>query len=302
VQDRRAGGARLTHIPRAQPESLLAFHTLNGTKTREEIKMKHERGLLARPEANIVYRVSGQGRCLIFCHALATRQELWDRQQAALSQYFSVVSFDLRGHGESPPPANGDYSFESQADDVAALMDHLDIPRAALVGISVGGEVAQVAAARHPRRFDRMILSSTACHTDPARASTWESRIREAERLGMPGIAAATASRWFSERFAAENPGVIEWCRQCVAATKLVSYVGLARVIQLMDLRPMLGTISCPTLVLCGDQDHNTGPKTANVLAELIPNSRLSIFAGSGHFPNIEVAGEFNRVIAEFVG
>jgi pimeloyl-ACP methyl ester carboxylesterase len=118
----------------------------------------------------------------------------------------------------------------------------------------------------------------------------------------MPGIAAATASRWFSERFAAENPGVIEWCRQCVAATKLVSYVGLARVIQLMDLRPMLGTISCPTLVLCGDQDHNTGPKTANVLAELIPNSRLSIFAGSGHFPNIEVAGEFNRVIAEFVG
>jgi pimeloyl-ACP methyl ester carboxylesterase len=88
----------------------------------------------------------------------------------------------------------------------------------------------------------------------------------------------------------------------CVAATPLASYVGLARVIQVMDLRPMLGSISCPALVLCGDQDHNTGPKTAQVLAELIPNSQAAIFSGSGHCPNIEVPGQFNRAIAEFVG
>jgi 3-oxoadipate enol-lactonase len=276
-----------------------AIYRQNDVPSGEHVK--NERGLLARPDANIAYRVSGQGKWLIFCHALATRQDLWDRQRAALSQHFRILSFDLRGHGESPPPGSGDYSFESQADDVVALMDHLDIRSAALVGISVGGEIAQVAAARHPRRVDRLILSSTACYTDPARASTWESRIREAGRLGMSGIAAATASRWFSERFAAENPAVIEWCRQCVSQTQLESYVGLARVIQVMDLRPLLGTISCPTLVLCGDQDHNTGPKTARVLAELIPNSTLSIFTGSGHFPNIEVAGQFNRAIAEFM-
>lgn len=263
--------------------------------------MNSERGLLLRPDANIAYRVRGQGKWLIFCHALATHQELWERQRAALSRNFSVVTFDLRGHGESPPPGNSDYSFESQADDVAALMDHLHIQSAALVGISVGGEIAQVAAARHPRRVERLILSSTACYTDPARGATWESRIREAERLGMPGIASATASRWFSTSFASTNPVVIEWCRQCVAATQLESYVGLARVIQLMDLRPMLGTITSPTLVLCGDQDHNTGPKTASVLAELIPNAKLSVFAGSGHFPNIEVAAQFNRVIEEFL-
>jgi 3-oxoadipate enol-lactonase len=270
--------------------------------TRQEINVKSERGLLSRHDANIAYRVSGQGKWLIFCHALATRQDLWDRQQAALSQHFSILSFDLRGHGESAPPGSGDYSFESQADDVVALMDHLGIPRAALVGISVGGEIAQVAAARHPRRIDQLILASTACYTDPTRATLWETRIQEAGKLGMSGIAAATASRWFSERFAAQNSTVIEWCRQCVAQTQLVSYVGLARVIQGMDLRPMLGTISCPTLVLCGDQDHNTGPKTAHVLVGLIPHATLSIFAGSGHFPNIEVPGEFNRAVAGFIG
>src|ERR1700722_13239195 len=131
--------------------------------TRQEVDVKNERGQLLRPDADIAYRVAGQGKCLIFCHALATRQELWDRQRADLSQDFRVVSYDLRGHGESPPPGNGDYSFESQADDVVALMDHLDIPSAALVGISVGGEIAQVAAARHLRRFDQLILASTAC-------------------------------------------------------------------------------------------------------------------------------------------
>jgi 3-oxoadipate enol-lactonase len=264
--------------------------------------MQDQRGMLLRPEANLAYRVSGRGNSIVFCHALATRQDLWERQRAALSRKFSIVSFDLRGHGESPPPGNGDYSFESQADDVAALMDHLNISRAALVGISVGGEVAQLAAARHPHRFDRLILSSTACHTEPARASTWESRIQEAERLGMSGIASATAFRWFSESFASANPEVIEWCRQRVASTNLDSYVGLARVIQVMDLRPMLGSIACPTMILCGDQDHNTGPKTAQVLARLIPKAQLAIFEGSGHFPNIEAAEHFNRAVEEFVG
>ena len=208
----------------------------------------------------------------------------------------------MRGHGESPLPITGDYSFEAQADDVVALMDHQNIPTAALVGISVGGEVAQVAAARHPHRFDHLILSSTACHTDPKRASTWESRIQEAGRFGMAGIASATAARWFSTGFASANPEIVEWCRQCVASTALASYVGLARVIQGMDLRPLLRTIACPTLVLCGDQDDNTGPPTAQVLADLIPDSQLAIFAGSGHFPNIEVPTDFNRAVAQFVG
>jgi 3-oxoadipate enol-lactonase len=297
----RAGGPYSAYIRGAQQGSLIACHAVFGMTAREEVQLQDRRGVLLRPESNIAYRISGHGKPLVFCHALASRQELWDRQRQAFTEKFRMVSFDLRGHGDSPPPGNGDYSFESQADDVAALMDHLNISSATLVGISVGGEVAQVAAARHPHRFDRLILVSTACHTEPARASTWEARIQEAGRVGMPGIAAATASRWFSESFASANPDVIEWCRQCVASTKLESYVGLARVIQTMDLRPKLGIIACPTMVLCGGQDHNTGPKTAQVLADLIPDSQLATFQSSGHFPNIEVADDFNGAVEAFV-
>lgn len=263
--------------------------------------MQERRGMLLGPECGISYRVVGQGDALIFCHALATRQDIWDRQRAALCRKFSIVSFDLRGHGESAAPGNGDYGFESQADDVTALMDHLNIPSAVLVGISVGGEVAQAAAARYPNRFERLILSSTACHTTSIRAATWESRIQEATRLGMSGIAAMTVSRWFSETFALENPDVVERCRQFVASTRLDAYVGLARVIQTMDLRPALAKIGCPTMILCGDHDRNTGPETARVLAHLIPDSQLKIFEGSGHFPNIEVPERFNDAIEGFI-
>jgi 3-oxoadipate enol-lactonase len=263
--------------------------------------MQEHCGMLLGAECDIAYRVVGQGKALIFCHALATRQDIWERQRAALCGKFSIVSFDLRGHGESAAPGNGDFSFESQADDVVALMDHLNIASAVLVGISVGGEVAQVAAARHPNRFERLILSSTACHTTSIRASTWESRIQEARRVGMPGIAAMTVSRWFSETFALQNPDVVEWCRQLVLSTPLDSYVGLARVIQTMDLRPALAKIGCPTMILCGDHDHNTGPETAQILAHLIPKSQLKIFEGSGHFPNIEVPQRFNHAIEAFV-
>ena len=110
-----------------------------------------------------------------------------------------------------------------------------------------------------------------------------------------------TVSRWFSETFASENPDVVERCRQFVLSTSLDSYVGLARVIQTMDLRPALAKIGCPTMILCGDHDHNTGPETAQILAHLIPKSRLTIFEGSGHFPNIEVPERFNKAIEAFV-
>jgi len=64
--------------------------------------VQNQRAFLSRPDADLAYHVSGQGKCIIFCHALATRQQLWERQRAALSPRFSIVSFDLRGHGLAP--------------------------------------------------------------------------------------------------------------------------------------------------------------------------------------------------------
>jgi 3-oxoadipate enol-lactonase len=81
----------------------------------------------------------------------------------------------------------------------------------------------------------------------------------------------------------------------------LESYVGLAKVIQTMDLRPLLARIVCPALVICGDQDHNTGPEAALTLIRLISGARLSVIAGSGHFPNLEQSERFNETLMEFL-
>jgi pimeloyl-ACP methyl ester carboxylesterase len=181
-------------------------------------------------------------------------------------------------------------------------MDHLDIDRAALVGISVGGEVAQMAAVRAGQRFSRLVLCSTACHTDEPRAAAWARRIQDAQEHGMSGIASATVSRWFSREFTDKCRDVIAWCRECVASTPLESYVGLAKVIQAMDLRPLIGGITCPTMIVCGDQDQNTGPATASTLKDLIPGAELSVMSGAGHFPNLEQPERFNHLIEDFLG
>lgn len=118
----------------------------------------------------------------------------------------------------------------------------------------------------------------------------------------MSGIASATVSRWFSREFTDKCRDVIAWCRECVASTPLESYVGLAKVIQAMDLRPLIGGITCPTMIVCGDQDQNTGPATASTLKDLIPGAELSVMSGAGHFPNLEQPERFNHLIEDFLG
>jgi proline iminopeptidase len=76
----------------------------------------------------------------------------------------------------------------------------------------------------------------------------------------------------------------------------------LAKVIQAMDLRPLIGGITCPTRIVCGDQDHNTGPATASHLKHLIPGAELSVISGSGHFPNLEQPQRFNDLLEDFLG
>jgi 3-oxoadipate enol-lactonase len=102
-------------------------------------------GSLSLPDCELALEVNGRGPDLICCHALATDRHIWKLQVETLVTHFRLITYDLRGHGLSSLSTTDDYRFESQADDVVALLDHLDIDQAGLIGISVGGEVAQVA-------------------------------------------------------------------------------------------------------------------------------------------------------------
>jgi 3-oxoadipate enol-lactonase len=217
----------------------------------------------------------------------------------ALKKSFTVIAFDLPGHGRSPVANDGDYSFESMSQDIVSLLNHVGVPRASVVGISIGGEIAQVFAAKFPERVDKLVLCSTACYTSPQRAAVWQERIAAVADGGMSEIASGAADRWFTPQYRAANPHVVDNVRRRLTALDPDVYTGLARTIQKMDLRPLLRKLNCSTLVICGDQDGNTGPDVAAMIAQCIPGAKLAVLAGVGHFPNLEAPASFERLLLD---
>lgn len=250
---------------------------------------------------SLSYSLTGEGTCVVFLHALGTSRAMWKDQSPAQGCRWLSLAPDMRGHGESAPARDGDYSFDALANDVITLLDHHGIRSASVVGISVGGEIAQVLAALHPDRVERLLLVSTACVTREERAVLWGERIAEAQAEGMQGVAQSAVRRWFTQSYQRENSETVAHWQRIAANTSLEGYIGIARTIQRMDLRPMLATITCPTLVLSGELDTATGSATGEEIASLVPGARHCVMSGAGHLWNLESPAAFNAELAGFL-
>lgn len=257
--------------------------------------------------SSIAYRYrratdGGTGRpTLLFCHALASHSAIWDATSDIFADAANRLMFDLPGHGRSGCAADQSFEFADLAGIARALLEHLAIARVCPIGVSVGGEVAQAFAALYPDRTERLVLSSTACHTAPARAALWAERVVEVENGGMAGIAAATARRWFSPAFATRHFDAVRACADAIANTDPAAYLRLAPVIARMDLRTTNRAIAAPTLITFGSEDHNTGAAAAALIASTISGAQTIEFKGSGHFPHLEDAVTWNRAVGAFI-
>lgn len=252
--------------------------------------------------ARVAYAFGGRGPTVLFLHALGTDHSLWEAQAKSICSRRQWLAPDMRGHGATPPSGAEALSFERLANDLIVLFDRHAISKASVVGISVGGEIAQVLAALHPDRVERLLLVSTACVTRPDRAALWGERIAEAHANGMQAVAERAVRRWFTSSFQREHPEVVASWQSIVANTSLEGYVGIARTIQHMDLRPMLPKIACPTLVLSGDLDGATGPATGEEIGSLIPGAQHRVIEGAGHLWNLELPARFNAELARWLG
>lgn len=156
--------------------------------------------------------VSGAGPVVVLSNSLGSTHRMWDAQVADLEQRFTVVRYDTRGHGASPVP-DGPYTIDDLADDLIALLDRLDLERAHLVGLSLGGMTAMRVAARNPERVDRMALLCTGAQLPPATA--WVERAATVRAQGTAAVAAAVVDRWFTDGYDGDRGS---W-QQMVAAT-----------------------------------------------------------------------------------
>lgn len=235
---------------------------------------------------------------VVFSNSLGTTLEMWDAQVRALAGRYRLIRYDTRGHGRSPV-SDGSVDIDLLADDVAGLLDALAIPRAVVVGLSLGGMTAQALAMRHPGRVAGLVLMATAAHLPPA--DSWETRARTVLAQGMGSIVEAVMARWFTPTMAQTDPARLAFLRARFLAIDPAGYAACCRAIGALDLRPGLGGIRTPTLVVAGAADPVTSPAVGEALAKAIPGAGCEVVEDAAHILAAEQPEAVNAILGLFL-
>lgn len=249
----------------------------------------------------VVYDERGQSSPVVLLHGFPFNRSMWREQIDALSVRYRVIAPDLRGHGETAVAASA--TMEEMADDVAALMDALDIERAVIGGLSMGGYVTLAFARKYPQRVRALILADTRPQADTEEART--NREKMAERAvsdGMEAIAEMQLPKLLAPKTISEEPEMVARVREMIVTTKGEGAAAALRgMAERRDQSDLLSQIKVPTLIIVGSEDELTPPTDAEKMQRAIQGSRLVRIDGAGHVSNIERANEFNRALVEFL-
>jgi 3-oxoadipate enol-lactonase len=246
------------------------------------------------------YVVEGAGPWVTLVTGIANDLTMWDGQLTALGG-FRVLRYDLRGHGgsESTP---GDYSIGLLVEDLLGLLSRLKIEKTTLVGLGLGGAIAQVFAIEHPERVERLMPCCCRARMVPDFAALWHKLRETVQQNGLETIVEPTVQRWFSEDFKAAHPEVLEKVRKMIRGTTLEGYLGVTAAFLGLDVEDRLGEIGSPTLYVSGAEDKLGGPpELMKGLSEKVKGARHVSVPGAAHIANIQNPEGFNRVLADFL-
>lgn len=245
------------------------------------------------------FRLSGpeDAPALVFVNSLGTDARIWDEVIAALSGQYRCLSYDKRGHGLSDAP-QGDYSLDDHLDDLAGLMDQTGIGRVVVIGVSVGGLIAQGLALRAPERVAGLVLCCTAPRMGDA--AMWSARIETARTEGLLPLADPVMERWFSPGFRAQHPVELSGWRNLFLRTDPLGYANTCATLRDTDLTSRIPAISAPTLILAGSADL-AAPVDLVRNCTAIPGSRFEVLDGVGHIPGIEQPAAVARLVRDFL-
>jgi 3-oxoadipate enol-lactonase len=251
---------------------------------------------------NVAYSLLGPENApvIVLGHALGANSHIWGYQLPVLMAQFRVLVYDLPGHGESDPPTGQD-SFDDLANDLAALLDHLGIRRTTLVGLSIGGMIAQHFASLFPDRLQAVILCSTGCQTNEAGKMAFQDRIAQVNEGGIGTQIEASIGRWFTPRFTSAAPATIEWVKRMYRKTSRAGFINGCRAIQGLDTLDRLSSITAPTLLIPGELDQAFPESVSRTIQSRIKNSQVKVLTGAAHIGNVERPHEFNETLVKFL-
>lgn len=245
--------------------------------------------------------VSTSAPPLILLHGLGSSSGDWSLQLPAFTPAHRVLVVDLPGHGRSALP-RGRLTIDGMANDVAVLLERLDVPPAHVVGLSLGGCVGLALALRAPERVRSLVLVNAFARLRPVGARGAVRMLKRVVLLvtaPMPLVAAHVARGLFPDPMQRElyDGAVVSLSRMSRRA-----YAAACGALASFDTRTRLGSVRCPTLVVAGGRDTTVPLAAKEALARAIPGARLVTLDASGHATNVDQPERFNRTVLEFVG
>ncbi|MEQ3551826.1 alpha/beta fold hydrolase [Pseudonocardia nematodicida] len=242
---------------------------------------------IGRPWGTLRYLGSGTGPLVVLLHPLALAGAVWRRTVDDLARDHRVVAPDARGHGESTWDGEP-FTVEGLADDVAALIEHLDTGPARIAALSMGGCTAIALAARRPELVHSLALADTTADYGPGKGETWAARAEQAVTVPRTEQLGFQLDRWFSGRFREQDPAEVRRVSAVFLGTDSAAHAAACRALGGYDDSARLDRITAPTLVLVGEEDYATPPAMAQALHTGIAGSELVVLPRTRHLSLVE--------------
>jgi 3-oxoadipate enol-lactonase len=220
-------------------------------------------------------------------HSLALDQSIWDGVVPLLTQHADVLTYDCRGHGRSGRPKMK-FTLELFAADLARLLDHVNWPRVALAGCSMGGCVAQAFAGVYADRVQALALIDTTAWYGPTAPKDWRERAATAATKGLQALSAFQATRWVSDAFREAHPQLIRANLDVFLANDIDCYAATCEMLGDADLRHYQSSLRMPTSVIVGEEDYATPVAMSEQIQKALPDATLSVLPNVRHLTPIE--------------
>ncbi len=250
-------------------------------------------------KAKLFVQQSGEGEPLILIHGLGMSSALWINQMPVFSERFHTVAIDLRGFGQSSrPDGPGDYAIDILAEDIAVLIERLELVRCHVLGTSMGGFIGQALALAHPNLCRSLVL----CHTAPRMSIPTDVLARRVEALGSMPLEEYAEIVIEQACSAAASQELRTWVAGLIALNDKRSYTQvMTEGLRDFDVSAELGSIDIPTLVITGEHDQVLPKEGGEKLSRLIPGARLVEIEGVGHLGYAEKPSQFNEAVLSFL-
>ncbi|RYE02100.1 MAG: alpha/beta fold hydrolase [Sphingobacteriales bacterium] len=252
------------------------------------------------------YFLNGTSRALppvVFIHGFPHTHRLWDEQVQALSQHYTVITYDLRGFGQSVG-GEMNHSLDFYVSDLMALLDHLKIEKATIAGLSMGGYIALRAISKFPDRIHALILADTSADTDQNSAKLKRYELMTLlDQKGLEPFIDTFIKGVLLPTTLEKHPERLTQLRAMMSENQPQALSGaLAAMAGRLDSNDSLSAITVPTLILVGEKDPSTPPELAAKLHDKIKGSILVKIPHAGHLSNWENPDAFNHAVTEFLG